>query len=188
MYFSLSNGVSNGVINYIINKNFQTLIFIISSGQYYEDMPASGLSKGNVFYTERNNNYGQWILFEFTKNYIDFEGYSLMSKYSSECPSYWKIEVSQDGNQWVLASTKSEENTYTPGKNYSTALIKRVKYIKMTQTGPGWPSYNNNYVLIDRIDFFGKFYAQTICTCRRNNRRNEINMLSLMIIICYSKV
>ena len=123
MHFPFHYGVSRGVMNHIINNRLQSLINITSSSQYYEDRTASELAKGATFYTERNNNYGQWILFNFTKNFIDLEGYSLTSDDVNEYPSYWKIEVSPDGFCWGLASNKINETINATGKMYSTPLI-----------------------------------------------------------------
>ena len=148
MYFPLSNGVSNGVVNYIKNSKLQSLIKITSSGQYYDYRPASELAKENIFYTERNSNYGQVILFEFTKHYIDFEGYSLMARQINEYPSYWRIEVSPDGFCWGVTSTKSGENTSGNGKSFSTSLIKGIKYIRMIQTGHGGQASSTNEFIL----------------------------------------
>ena len=45
----------------------------------------------------------------------------------------------------------------------------------MTQTGKG--GKERNYIRIDRIDFFGKFYRPLKCTNRQNNQR--INFIAI---------
>ena len=183
MLFPISNGVSNGALNYIINHDLQSLIDITSSGSYYTDRPASDLAKGSVFYTERNNAYGQWIQFRFTKNVFDFQGYSLMANDYREYPFVWKFEVSPDNVYWALASTKTGQNTTKPGQKYATSLFKGIKYIKMTQTGHGGSAQENrNYIQISRIDFFGKLYGPIRCTCKQINKRSNFVVLSYIIM------
>ena len=175
MYFPISNGLFNGVIQYIRDNRLQSIMNATSSGCFYLNRTASVLLHEYGFYTEPNDSFGQWILFEFKKNSFDFEGYSLYSDIYHEMPSSWDIEVSPDNVYWALASSKTGENTYTPGQSYSTPLFKGVRYIKLTQTGRGGnETRNTNYMLINRIDFFGRLHrAPALCTQAKTCRRSK---------------
>jgi hypothetical protein len=139
---------------------------------------------GQSFYTEQNNAFGQWILFNFTKNRIDFNGYSILNTWATEQPSNWRIEVS-DGKNWHVADTKSNEATYIPGKTFQTSTFHNVNLIKFVQTGPSGGGGNYNYVYISGIDFYGVLYFKSSKKFQRV-MINQINFHYFLILVLHS--
>ena len=185
MNFPVSNGISNGLVKYIIDNKLQSTMNVTSSGSLKTDRTVDCLLRGVTFYTESSSSYGQWILFKFTKKIFDFRGYSLMSNTYYEQPQSWKFEVSPDSIYWVLASSKSGETTLTPGRLYTTQTFKRVKYIKLTQTGYGGNlTRSYSYMQIVRIDFFGRLYNQAVCSCKSHYSHLRLTLMSYLIITC----
>ena len=182
--FPVSRGISNGIIKFLMNTSFASLVTVTSRGQLYPERPPSLLLKNDFFYTEQNDNSGQWVLFDFNTNRIDFNGYSIMSNDSYESPCNWRIDVSNNNITWQNADTKNGENTYNPGKIYSTPTKKYFRYVKFTQTGLSVD--NRNYVRIDRIDFFGSIYSHTcFYSMRFKNYKTIPPFLSFLnILLC----
>ena len=180
-WFPISNGISHGIIEYFINKSLNSIIKVTSSGYYYSNRPAQNLLyREEGFYTERNSRFGQWILFNFTENLIDFVGYSILSGWKTEEPSNWRIEVSTDGSNWSIADTKSQQVTYNPGKIYSTSTFHKVKLIKFVQTGPNGAGLN--FVLISAIDFFGNLYLNNAPTTKRMKIQNNFHYIIIVLL------
>ena len=125
--FPTQRGVSKGIIQYLIDNSYTAEVSVTSSGRYYSYRPASDLLNNSRFYTERNNSYGQWVLFDFLSFRIDLIGYSINAHNFSESPSNWKIEASVSNVRWQSIDSKEDENTYNPGKIYEVSPINNVR-------------------------------------------------------------
>ena len=180
--FPTQRGVSNGIIQYLIDNSYTAEASITSSGKFYSNRPASDLLNNSVFYTEKNNSYGQWVLFDFLSFRIDLIGYSINSYDSYEAPSNWRIDVSGSNISWQSIDTKENENTYNPGKMYQVSPINNVRYFRFTQTGES--NENCNFVRIDRIDFFGRMnFLYCFKTRRQCSRKNLITFIFVLNFI-----
>ena len=180
--FPIQRGVSKGIIQYLIDKSFTSEVSVTSSGRYYSQQPASNLLNNVVFFTERNDSYGQWVLFDFLSFRIDLIGYSIKSYNTNEAPSNWRIDVSGSNISWKSIDSKENENTYKPGKIYEVSMINNIRYFRFTQTGKS--IVDRSFVRIDRIDFFGRMnFLYCFKTRRQCYNKDHISFVFIINII-----
>ena len=179
--FPTSNGVFNGVIKYLITHGKRSFIGIKSSGKYgstYKNVDNLIARNPGIFYTERNSNYGQWVMMWLKYNYyVDIEGYSIQGSYHTEWPNHWNFSVSSDGRSWSIIHW-SHTATIESGNVYDVKA-KKIKFIKWIITGPN--NYGNNFVNIKGLDVFGRFFYCSITSHQYIPISTKVLLIILLI-------
>ena len=113
------------------------------------------------FYHSTNDNHDIYICFDMKDRRIQMTSYSIKS-YAGGSNWYnlknWKIEVSEDGNEWTTIDEHSNDSTLNNSRAIGTFKIqhetKFYRFIRLHQTGPNWN--NGNYLVFYCIEFYGK--------------------------------
>ena len=75
----------------------------------------------------------------------------------------WKIEVSNDGNEWTTIDEHKNDSTLNGDRVIGTFKIQQetqfYRFIRLHQTGQNWA--NNNYMVFYCIEFYGKLKEPT---------------------------
>lgn len=167
IYLPTSRGVFKGIVRYYIDNNLTYRIGIKSSSKYaahYPDVDTLIRNPPGHFYTEKNDNYGQWVKIWLKKSqYINLEGFSIICDFYSECPKHWHFSVSQDNRKWTILHTSSTEVPIS-GAIFNT-FANHVKFFKWTLTGPN--NYNKNFMNIRGLDVYGKLFTASTYQIKR---------------------
>ena len=115
--------------------------------------------KENTFYESSRSIENATLYFDFKSNKIQITDYALKSSTSDNHLKNWVVEVSNDKEKWKIIDTHTNDPTLN---NQSVKAVFSVngnddtfyRYVQIRQTGVSW--YNNGYLHISRIEFFGK--------------------------------
>ena len=109
---------------------------------------------------ETRDEANSWVRFDFKTRRVYLKSYSLKSDGGS-CQHLlrWSIEGSNDGNEWKEIDKRDTQdlNGNYIVKNYECELNRTseefYRYLRLRQTGLN--SYNNHYLKLSEIEFFG---------------------------------
>ena len=141
-------------------------ILITSNSVKPESDPYNILSEDDIYYSEDKSN--SYICFNFLRRKVKIDSFYIFDAQDDHnCLIHFRVEGSNDANNWVTIKTVNEEDGTTPreaiGYWYTVSHPYHqkedeyklyYKYIRFLQTGYSYNSYS--YVMaIDRIEFFG---------------------------------
>jgi hypothetical protein len=103
---------------------------------------------------------GAWICFDFHDAPISLSHYTIMSDYTDNNHLVqWAVEGSEDQREWTPIDEQNTNDLNGNGR-VKTFVVQRplevpfFRYIRLRQTGRN--SSNNDHLLLNRIDFFGR--------------------------------
>ncbi|OHT17275.1 F5/8 type C domain containing protein [Tritrichomonas foetus] len=111
-------------------------------------------------YWSSTNSPGQWLSFDFTKNYIYLTDYTLKTPNSSPGWNHlksWVIEGSIDGIEWVEMDSRNDNfdlNGNSKIATYHCQNPHKVRLIRLRQTGKN--HRNADDIQLTNIEFFGR--------------------------------
>ena len=138
-----------GILEYLSKNNLKKTAELLSSGSLYPDLTFDKITPfGNaLFYTEENENFGQWFQISLKRNYVKLKSYKFSTVIYQESITSWIFSVSYDGIIWKNVHIKSNENVYN-GKTFNASVEEKVRFFKWTNLGPSLD--NRLYILKEK--------------------------------------
>jgi hypothetical protein len=103
---------------------------------------------------------GAWVCFDFRGAALAPSHYTIMSDYTDNNHLLsWALEGSADGAEWACIDARSTDALNGNGRVATFAVARPPgagfhRYVRLRQTGRN--SSNNDHLLLNRVDFFGR--------------------------------
>ncbi|OHT06130.1 F5/8 type C domain containing protein [Tritrichomonas foetus] len=110
---------------------------------------------------------GQWISFEFTKNYIYLTDYTMKTPNNNPGWNHlknWIIEGSNDGKEWEMLDNRENNDDLNGNSKIATFHCQnpqRVRFVRLRQTGKN--HRDSDDIQLTNIEFFGRL--SDYCQC-----------------------
>ena len=117
-------------------------------------------------YQSKNDNQDIYVCFDLKDRRIQMTSYSIKSYAAGQNWHHlknWKIEVSNDGNEWTTIDEHKNDSTLNGDRAIGTFKIQQetqfYRFIRLHQTGKNWA--NGNLICFYCIEFYGKLKEPT---------------------------
>ena len=145
------NSHDKGVINITANS---------CNGDYAHPKCLIDYNNNNYFHS-RNDILNIEICFDFKDKLVQLSNYTIKSYDCGPNSNHlrnWVIEVSNDNIIWETADERNNDSHLNDRYVVATFSTKKLtgfyRFVRLRQTGKNW--YNQNYMIFDAFEFFGK--------------------------------
>ena len=156
------NGSLNGLIRRL-QQNYPQIensgILQISSSSYYPGwIPKNVLYDDDTGFCTNINAPGEFLQFDFLKNFISLDSYTIKPRSGYEQSKNWKVSGSIDGITWTIIDEVIENVDMCSNQTPKSFIIKdktNFRFIRFLSTGQRC-GHTGIYFNVFLIEFFGR--------------------------------
>jgi hypothetical protein len=130
-----------------------------------------------------------YIVFSFKKHLIRMTNYTYIVRYdqSANMPRGWKLEASNDKENWELlhnVTNCSDLDTHNVYKTYSCVSIGAYKYFRIMQTQTNWDG--GLFFHVAKLEFFGTIYSSSDPFIKHScETKTNVNNIFILFIVSF---
>lgn len=158
-----------GIFQYLseINKNsniYSSKVINFKSSSYDDGDSVDSLfdHSKDTYYRVRNDDGGGYMIFDFQQKKINISKYylsvpSAKRRATSGQPSTWRIEGSNDEQNWCLIDSKENDSSLNAYSKSNTFTCKNInnQFYQFIRFKPIKSCDNTNFLLLSEIEFYG---------------------------------